>query len=83
MASFNANYTWGHVIDAGSTWHSGATSSNSAGAGEGYTTDVTLLSLIEGTQSSTSGSACGELRWELPFFQSQKGFIGHAGRLAV
>ncbi|HKU27821.1 MAG TPA: TonB-dependent receptor, partial [Candidatus Sulfotelmatobacter sp.] len=35
----NANYTWSHSLDDGSTWHSGATTSNGAAAGEGYTTD--------------------------------------------
>jgi len=38
----NANYTWSHSLDDGSTWHSGATSANGAAAGEGYTTDQTL-----------------------------------------
>jgi hypothetical protein len=44
----NANYTWSHSLDNGSTWHSGATTANGAGAGEGYTTDVTLPSLDYG-----------------------------------
>jgi len=43
-----ANYTYSHAIDGGSTWHSGATSSNGAAAGEGYTTDVTLPILDRG-----------------------------------
>jgi len=34
---FNVDYTYSHSIDDGSTWHSGATSSNGAAAGEGYT----------------------------------------------
>jgi len=38
----NANYTWSHSLDDGSTWHSGATSANGAAGGEGYTTDQTL-----------------------------------------
>ena len=38
---FNVNYTYSHSIDNGSTWHSGATSANGAGAGEGFTTDPT------------------------------------------
>jgi hypothetical protein len=45
---FNVNYTYSHTIDAGSTWHSGATSSNGAAAGEGYTTDFTLPQLDRG-----------------------------------
>jgi hypothetical protein len=35
------NYTWSHSIDNGSTWHSGATTSNGASGGDGYTTDPT------------------------------------------
>ena len=37
----NANYTWSHSLDDGSTWHSGATTANGGAAGEGYTTDQT------------------------------------------
>jgi outer membrane receptor protein involved in Fe transport len=39
---FNVNYTYSHSLDNGSTWHSGATTSNGEAAGEGYTTDQTL-----------------------------------------
>src|SRR5437588_2259611 len=45
---FNVNYTYSHTIDEGSTWHSGATTSNGAGAGEGYTTDFTKPGLDRG-----------------------------------
>ena len=56
--TFNVNYTWSHAIDDGSTWHSGATSANGAGAGEGYTTDVMLAAAsTAATRFSTSGSA--------------------------
>jgi len=76
--TFNMNYTWGHVIDAGSTWHSGATSSNGAGAGEGYTTDVTLPQLDRGNSIfDIRQRLVANYVWELPFFQSQQGFIGH------
>lgn len=44
----NVNYTYSHSIDNGSTWHSGATTANGAGGGEGYSTDVTLPSLDRG-----------------------------------
>jgi len=44
----NANYTWSHSIDEGSTWHSGATTANGGAAGEGYTTDLTLPGLDRG-----------------------------------
>jgi hypothetical protein len=45
---FNANYTWSHSIDNGSTWHSGATTANGGAAGEGYTTDQALAGLDRG-----------------------------------
>ena len=45
---FNVNYTYSHSIDNGSTWHSGATTANGAGGGEGYSTDVTLPQLDRG-----------------------------------
>jgi hypothetical protein len=45
---FNANYTYSHSIDNGSTWHSGATTANGAAGGEGYTTDQTLPGLDRG-----------------------------------
>jgi hypothetical protein len=45
---FNIDYTYSHSIDNGSTWHSGATTANGAGAGEGYTLDQTLPGLDRG-----------------------------------
>jgi hypothetical protein len=45
---FNVNYTYSHSIDNGSTWHSGATSANGAGAGEGFTLDPTKPQLDRG-----------------------------------
>ena len=76
--TFNVNYTWGHAIDGGSTWHSGATSSNGAGAGEGYTTDVMLPQLDRGNSIfDIRQRLVANYVWELPFFKSQQGFIGH------
>jgi Carboxypeptidase regulatory-like domain/TonB dependent receptor len=45
---FNVDYTYSHSIDDGSTWHSGATTANGAGAGEGFTTDQTQPGLDRG-----------------------------------
>jgi hypothetical protein len=45
---FNVNYTYSHSIDNGSTWHSGATTSNGAAGGEGFTSDQTLPQLDRG-----------------------------------
>jgi hypothetical protein len=36
---FNANYTWSHSIDNGSSWHDAATTAAGAAAGDGYSTD--------------------------------------------
>jgi outer membrane receptor protein involved in Fe transport len=45
---FNVDYTYSHSIDNGSTWHSGATTSNGTAAGEGFTSDQTLPGLDRG-----------------------------------
>jgi hypothetical protein len=44
----NANYTWSHSIDNGSSWHDAATTSAGAAAGDGYSTDVTNPGLDRG-----------------------------------
>jgi hypothetical protein len=76
--TFNVNYTYSHAIDDGSTWHSGATSSNGAGAGEGYTTDVTLPGLDRGNSIfDIRQRLVGNYIWELPWYKSQNGFLGH------
>ncbi len=73
---FNANYTWSHSIDNGSTWHSGATTANGAAGGEGFSSDVTLPGLDR-------GNSVFDIRhrlvlnyvWELPG-QNLKGIAG-------
>jgi len=76
--TFNLNYTWSHAIDGGSTWHSGATRSNGAGAGEGYTTDVTLPQLDRGNSIfDVRHRIVANYVWQLPWYQSQQGVIGH------
>ena len=84
--AFNLNYTYSHAIDDGSTWHSGSTSSNGAGGGEGYTTDAdSARPRSRKLDLSTSGSAwLRTTSWSLPWYKSQQGFIGHvSGWLAV
>ncbi|MGE5206670.1 MAG: carboxypeptidase regulatory-like domain-containing protein, partial [Chlamydiota bacterium] len=44
----NANYTWSHSLDDGSSWHSGATSANGGAGGDGYSTDQTMPGLDYG-----------------------------------
>jgi len=44
----NANYTWSHTIDNGSSWHDAATTAAGAAAGDGYSTDITNPGLDRG-----------------------------------
>ncbi|MFB3813078.1 MAG: TonB-dependent receptor domain-containing protein [Terriglobales bacterium] len=76
--SFNVNYTWSHAIDGGSTWHSGATSSNGPAGGEGYTTDVTRPDLDRGNAIfDIRHRLVANFVWELPWLKSQQGVLGH------
>lgn len=76
--SFNVNYTWSHSIDDGSTWHSGATSSNGPAAGEGYTTDAGIGKLDRGNSIfDIRHRLVANFVWELPWLKAQEGFIGH------
>jgi hypothetical protein len=76
--ALNANYTWGHAIDGGSDWHSGATSANGAAAGDAYSLDIA-------NQNLDRGNSTFDIRhrfvfnyiWELPWHKSQNGFAGH------
>src|SRR5580658_7172048 len=45
---FNANYTYSHSIDNGSSWHDAATTAAGAAAGDGYSTDDTNVGLDRG-----------------------------------
>jgi hypothetical protein len=72
---FNANYTWSHSIDGGSTWHSGATTANGAAAGEGFTLDQTMPSLDRGNSLfDIRQRAVANYIWEMPFFKGKGGF---------
>jgi len=76
--TFNMNYTFSHAIDEGSTWHSGATSSNGPAAGEGYTTDVTQPALDRGNSIfDIRQRLVGNYVLELPWYRSQQGILGH------
>ncbi|MBS1849527.1 MAG: TonB-dependent receptor [Acidobacteria bacterium] len=76
--AFNLNYTLSHAIDEGSTWHSGSTSSNGAAAGEGYTTEVQFPGLDRGNSIfDIRHRLVGNYVWELPWYHSQQGIIGH------
>jgi hypothetical protein len=71
---FAAHYTWGHAIDNGSTWHSGATSSNHEGAGEGYSSDQTMPRLDRGNSIfDIRHTFTMNYVYELPFFKNHGG----------
>ena len=70
------HYTYAHAIDNGSTWHSGATSSNHAGAGEGYSLDQTLPGLDRGNSIYDQRHVLTfNYVWELPFFKNSSGMV--------
>ncbi len=74
---FNVNYTWGHSIDNGSTWHSGATSANGAAAGEGYTTDNQLPQLDRGNSIfDIRQRFVANFVWDLPIMRNSSSLMG-------
>ena len=73
---FAFHYTWGHAIDNGSTWHSGATSSNHEAAGEGYTSDQTMPRLDRGNSIfDIRHTLSFNYVWELPMFRNRGGVL--------
>ncbi len=75
--TFNANYTWSHSLDWGSTWHSGATTANGRAPGEAFSTDHLNPKL-------DYGNSIFDVRhrfvlnyiWEMPWLKNSKGFMG-------
>jgi hypothetical protein len=73
---FAAHYTYGHAIDNGSTWHSGATSSNHEAAGEGYSSDQTIPSLDRGNSIfDIRHTMSFNYVWEMPFLRNRGGAL--------
>jgi Carboxypeptidase regulatory-like domain len=73
---FAFHYTWGHAIDNGSTWHSGATSSNHEAAGEGYSSDFTLPGLDRGNSIFDMRHTFDfNYVYQLPFFRNRGGIV--------
>lgn len=76
--ALNANYTWGHAIDAGSDWHSGATSANGGAAGDAYQSDISNPGLDRGNSTfDIRHRIVVNYIWEFPWFKSQNGVAGH------
>jgi len=74
---FGGNYTWSHSIDSGSTWHSGLTSANGFGGGDGYTTDQTLPQLDRGNSIfDIHHRLTFNFVWEMPFLRDRHDFVG-------
>jgi hypothetical protein len=75
--TLNANWTWSHSLDIGSTWHSGATSANGRAPGEAFSSDQLNPKL-------DYGNSIFDIRhrvvinyiWEVPWFKGAKGAKG-------
>ncbi len=75
--SVNTNYTWGHSIDGGSDWHSGATSANGSAAGDAYSLDLAHMNLDRGNSTfDIRHRFMVNYIYEFPWFKSQTGFAG-------
>ena len=73
---FDANYTYSHSIDDGSTWQIGPTSVNGAAAGDAVTTDQTQPGLDRGNSVfDIRHRLVITYTWELPFFRSKHGLL--------
>jgi hypothetical protein len=71
---FEANYTWSHSMDGGSTWHSGSTTANGGAGGDGLTTDQTMNSLDRGNSIfDIRHRFVASSVWEMPFFKNSGG----------
>jgi hypothetical protein len=73
------NYTYSHSIDGGSTWHSGSTTANGFGAGDGFTTDLTRPQLDRGNSTfDIRHRFTLNYVWELPFMRNRHGIVAAA-----
>ena len=73
--SFQVAYTYSHSIDNGSAWHNSATTGNGAGAGDGYSTDLTQPQLDRGNSTfDIRHRLVGNYIWEIPIARNAHGF---------
>lgn len=76
--AFDFHYTYGHSIDGGSDWHSGATSANGASPGDAFSADIANLKLDRGNSTfDIRHRIAANYTIELPWYKSQTG-IGRA-----
>ena len=74
--SFAANYTFSHSIDNGSTWHSGATSSNGSGAGDAYSSDLYNPGLDRGNSIyDVRHRVVVNYVWEIPWLKNSSNWL--------
>ena len=74
--TFNVSYTYSHSIDNGSAWHNSATTGNGAGAGDGYSTDLTQPGLDRGNSTfDVRHRVVGNFVWELPIARNANGAL--------
>jgi hypothetical protein len=72
----HSNYEWSHSLDARSSWHDAATTSN--GAAEGYSEDQALPGLDYGASVFDVRNRFNlSATYTLPWLMDQKGFAGH------
>jgi Carboxypeptidase regulatory-like domain/TonB dependent receptor len=74
--TFNLSYTYSHSIDNGSAWHNSATTGNGAGAGDGYSLDVTQPGLDRGNSTfDIRHRLVANYVYELPLARSATGVL--------
>ncbi len=75
--TLNANWTWSHSLDIGSTWHSGATTANGRAPGEAFSSDQLNPHLDYGNSIfDIRHRVVVNYVWEMPWLKNAKGVTG-------